>query len=215
MSARISQLTLATILLALILIISSNIFSLLSQKPFVVPGGSLNQPSVTAVLDTMAVAGKLQVGAEALIATLTKKDGNTLNLHVAEGTFLDSTIQPQATWSKILKNPSVIVSSADEVLRNNGGISRSIGLGCAIAHLDSPLPTGTTILSACNGSYKQQFPNINHVANAIVVAWKGVSETPNCRFDPTTMIDSTQPGYCPLEVRFMFLKKKALRPLGN
>jgi hypothetical protein len=196
MSTRVSQLVLASTLFVLILLISLNIFSLLSQKPFVVPGRATpGQLSMTSLLDAMAPDGKLQAGAETPIAALTKNDGDVLNLFVAEGTFQDSTIQPQPIWSKILDKPSVIVSSADEVLRNTGGISKSIGSGCTIKQLDSLLPTGTTNFDHCEGSYKQEFPNIAYVASAIIVAWKGVSETPNCRLDPTTTIDPDQPGY--------------------
>jgi hypothetical protein len=196
MSTRASQLALGATLLALIVLISLDVFSLLSRDPFSVPGrANPNQPNMTSLLDTMAPAGKLLAGAETKIATLTKNDGNVLNLVVAEGTFRDTTIEPKAIWSKILEKPSVIVSSADEILRNDGGVSQSIGAGCSIDQLDSILPTGTINLDPCKGSYKEKFPNIDYVASAIIVAWKGVSETPNCKLDPTTTIGSGQPGY--------------------
>jgi hypothetical protein len=70
-----------------------------------------------------------------------------------------------------------------------------LALGGSIGQSRSLLRTGTASLESCKGSYKQAFPNIEYVASAIVVAWKGVSETSNCKFDPNTTIGSDQPGY--------------------
>jgi hypothetical protein len=167
MNPRVSQIALAGTILVLIFAIGTNVISLLSQKAFSVPGSARpSQMSMTAALDTMAPEGTLLPGAEATIAILQKNDGSTTNIGVAEGTFELSTIQPRATWSKILKMPSVIVSSADELLCNDDGISESIGAGCSIDQSHFPLPTGTANLDSCKGSYKQAFPNIEYVASA-------------------------------------------------
>jgi O-acetyl-ADP-ribose deacetylase (regulator of RNase III) len=194
---KISRLGLALLLLVLITLIFTDLFLSLSHKPFIVPGLSDPQQSdVVALLNNTITAGdSLQPGAVSNVATLRTNDGNEISIIVAEGHFRDSEIDPLATWAGLLNKPTMIISSADELLRNDGGISQAIGAGCSIAEVGTLLVTGTVELKPCKGSYKQHFPKVDYVGNAIIVAWKGVSEVPNCKIDPMTAIGSTQPGY--------------------
>ena len=142
----------------------------------------------------MARDGNVQLGAKRTIGVLQRSDGRKIDLVVAEGTFKQSSIEPVSQWSNILSKPSMLVSSADEHLRNDGGISRAIGSGCSIAQVQSPLPTGKVNIDVCAGDYKAKFPKLEFVASAVIVAWKGVSEKPNCRFDDLSL-QPYQPGF--------------------
>ncbi len=194
--SRASEFALALLLLVSIFATSALVISSLSIQAVVVPDAtSLNYESINARLKTLASNDKLRPGAETEIATLRKNDGSTVSLIVAEGWFKDTTIEPKATWSKILGGPSAIVSSADELLRNDGGISESIAAGCSIKSVPSPLPTGQVTLQRCTGNYKEVFPNLEYVASAIVVAWEGVDETRNCKFDAGAVISQKQSEY--------------------
>jgi hypothetical protein len=128
---------------------------------------------------------------------------------IAEGNFTNETIEPSASWSQLLNEPTLIVSSADEHLRDNGGISQSIGVGCLIkSNLDIAIATGQIFPVECSGSYKKEFPNIRYVDRAIVVAWEGVPSRPNCMiFEPTAARTPEDKDRCLLEA--------ITRSLGN
>jgi O-acetyl-ADP-ribose deacetylase (regulator of RNase III) len=193
-----SRLCLAALLFVLISLIFTDLFLSLSKKPFIVPGAdNPQQMDVVLLLNTMADdASLLKPGAVSNVATLRTNEGNEISIVVAEGSFRGSDIDPLTTWAKLINKPTMIVSSADEHLRNNGGISEAIGTGCSISEVDNTMfATGAVTFTPCMGNYKQHFPNINYVANAIIVAWEGVSETKNCKFNPATSIALAQPGY--------------------
>ena len=114
---------------------------------------------------------------------------------VAEGSFRNSTIEPSINWSKLLNDPTAIVSSGDEFLRDDGGISKPIGIGCKLQYSGGPIATGTTVVLPCSGDYIKAFPKIVFVANTVVIAWKGVDETPNCRTDISAPLNPSQSEY--------------------
>ena len=192
----IGRLALTAILLAMVVLMAVKLVSSFSTHAFAVSGSpSRSMDNIAKLLDALAPQGRLPEGAHQVVAVLTRNDGSQLMFEVAEGTFEKSTIEPRAIWAGLLKTPTLLVSSGDEVLRNDGGISLAIGAGCSVKEAKEPIPTGTTFVTPCTGSYVQAFPNIRYVANAIIVAWKGVSETPNCKTDSATPVAASQPEY--------------------
>lgn len=192
----LSRIGLAIVIFGLMVFVATNLSVAVTATPFA--AGNLANPSapdIAHLLDQLAPDGVLQRGASVDVAVLTKNDGSHVTFTVAEGSFEDSTIDPPVAWSKLLKNPAAIVSSGDEFLSNDGGISRPIGRGCNIRYSGDPIPTGTTVVLPCNGDYVKAFPKIVFVANAVVIAWKGVDETPNCRTDLSTPLNPSQPEY--------------------
>jgi hypothetical protein len=191
-----NRIILAILLLGLIGFLGSNITFLLLRVPFAVPDSeSVTQTAVIKQLNTMAPKGELQPGAIADIGVLRTNDGRQITIKIAEGKFLDNTIEPTQSWSELLGKPTLLVSSADEHLRNDGGISRPIGAGCSIKEVDFTIPIGEAYATACVGPYKQAFPQITDVANVIIVAWSGVEEKANCKFDLDAKVEPSQAGY--------------------
>lgn len=145
-------------------------------------------------LDVMVPNGQLRPGASVDIGKLRKNDGGTLLITLAEVTFTDTTIEPQGAWEQLLRRPALIVSSGDEHLLNDGGISQYIGSGCGIDQVRMLIPTGTTYVVPCVGDYKKHLPNVRYVGNAIIVASKGVDETPNCKFAANVSVSARETG---------------------
>jgi hypothetical protein len=192
----IGRLALTAMLFAMVVLMAVKLVSSFSTHAFSVSGSpNRSMDSIAKLLDALAPQGRLPEGAHQVVAALTKNDGSQLVFEVAEGTFEKSTIEPRAIWSGLLNSPTLIVSSGDEVLRDDGGISLAIGAGCSIKESKQPIPTGTTFVTPCTGSYVQAFPNIRYVGSAIIVAWKGVSETSNCKTDSATPVAASQPEY--------------------
>ena len=192
----ICRLALTAMLFAMVVLMAVKLVSSFSTHAFSVSGSpNRSMDSIAKLLDALAPQGSLPEGAHQVVAALTKNDGSQLVFEVAEGTFEKTTIEPPAIWSGLLNSPTLIVSSGDEVLRDDGGISLAIGAGCSIKELKQPIPTGTTFVTPCTGSYVQAFPNIRYVGSAIIVAWKGVSETSNCKTDSATPVAASQPEY--------------------
>jgi len=82
------------------------------------------------ILGGAEVGSSLKPGATVKLGELRRADGTSISFILAEGKFSDSTIEPVAAWKSLLVAPTILVSSADEELRNDGGISKSIGRGC-------------------------------------------------------------------------------------
>src|SRR5271170_1227385 len=162
-----------------------------------VSGGAANPTSVDIgkVLDAMTSQGRLRQGAIAELAELRRNDGLSLSLIVAEGKFGPSSIEPEPVWIDLLKRPTLLVSSGDELLRNNGGISKSIGIGCDIKQVKIPLATGELFPSDCNGPYKRMYPNVQGVRSAIIKAWSSVDERADCEPKSISEIEGPQSEY--------------------
>ncbi|MDO9414379.1 MAG: hypothetical protein Q7T81_17550 [Pseudolabrys sp.] len=195
-SSQLPQAAIIFVLAALSLILFLSIAKVSSTSAFTV--GGRNNPSINdigAVLDQLAPAGSVLPGAQGEIETLSLSGGRDLKISLAEGTFEAETIRPETTWKKILANPSIVVSSADERLRNNGGISKLIGNGCGISESKNHISTGTAHIEDCIGPYSRKFQNFKYVANAIVVAWTAVAGVPNCKSDADTVVQHTASEY--------------------
>ena len=189
----VNKICLAATLAGFLIFLSVRIGALLSAIPFTVAGHP--NPDLTdlvTVLDGKSSNGSLKPGAAVDVAFLRKNDGSVLTFTVAEGTFNNSSIEPRDVWSNLLYDPTVIVSSGDQNLDNDGGISQPIGIGCNIQKENALIPTGATVMSPCSGNYAKLFPNVFYVASAVIVAWKGVAETPICTPDAGDLIASTQ-----------------------
>lgn len=192
---RINQFVLGIALVAAIAFLWSNIQASLSQKAFAVPGAvRIDQQQIGKLLDQIAPDGRLQKGAQAEIALLYRNSGKPIRFVVVEGWFSKSSIEPESTWSSVLGKPSMLVSSADEKLSNDGGISFEIGRGCLLEQLQIEMATGRTKIDDCRGSYKTAFPELKYVASAIILAWNAVPEKRNCNAGGRGL-SSDQAGY--------------------
>jgi hypothetical protein len=146
-------------LFAMVILMAVKLVSSFSTHAFSVSGSpNRSMDSIAKLLDALAPQGRLPEGTHQVVAALTKNDGSQLVFEVAEGTFEKTTIEPRAIWSGLLNAPTLIVSSGDEVLRDDGGISLMIGAGCSIK-IVQPIPTDD-FRHPCTGSYVQAFLNI-------------------------------------------------------
>ena len=168
-------------ILVLSLVLGLKMVSSLSSTYFASSDGSIpTQENLYKLLGAIDVEGRLKPGAQVKVAELRRTDGTSMSFIVAEGSFNASTIEPSQVWQPLLGKKTIIVSSADEKLRNDGGISKQIGSGCNIQEPKSTLATGAIIFSPCEGNYKDAFPNIESVASAIIKAWNGSGVKPAC-----------------------------------
>lgn len=165
----------------LLVLISIKAISSLPSKSFITPDGRLVTEAVTmGALDDMEKNGRLFPGASAKIGTLNRIDGSSVTFTIAEGTFSKTTIDPAGIWKKIIVQPTLLVSSGDEILRNDGGVSEAIGAGCGVQQLTYKLATGAVLISPCTGPYRDNFPELRSVANTVIEAWHPVDEKPTC-----------------------------------
>ena len=145
------------------------------------------------ILGSAETDGHLERGAKVKLGELRRTDGTTVSFVLAEGAFSVSSIEPAATWKTLLVAPTILVSSADEQLRNDGGISLSIGQGCDLSKPGYEAATGAVVWSPCKGSYKKAFPQIEWVGSAIIKAWNGVGEMPTCDLQHATRSQKSYP----------------------
>lgn len=193
---RLSKLLVGLTLVAAIAFLWSEIDTSLARKPFEVPDRTkIDEEQIGSLLEKVAPNGSLQPGSAAEIALLHLNSGRAIRFSVVEGTFSASSIEPMSTWSAVLQHPSMLVSSADERLSNDGGISYAIGIGCSLKPLQIELATGRARVDDCSGSYKTSFPQLRYVASAIILAWNAIPGKRNCNLGDRSLSSTDQGGY--------------------
>jgi hypothetical protein len=145
------------------------------------------------ILGSVETDGHLEPGARVKLGELRRTDGTTVSFILAEGEFSVSSIEPVAAWKTLLVAPTILVSSADEELSNDGGISLSIGRGCDLSKPGYTAATGALVWSPCKGNYKETFPQIEWVGSAIIKAWNGVGKQPACDLQHATQSQKSYP----------------------
>jgi len=143
------------------------------------------------LLTEVTSGGRVQKGAKVSLAIVRTDSGETVEISVVEGTFEDRTIEPEEVWQKVIGYKALLVNSADEYFRNDGGVSEHIGKGCTLNRVDQKA-TGDLIFTQCVGNYRDRFPGIIGVESAIIQAWSSVDEEKDCEPAAVSAVEGPQ-----------------------